>query len=668
MKVLSRHLLVLFGYAFLAVLYTYPTILHFGTRYIGHSGGDVGLTLRDMWYFRHALTQLHVNPLWTDLEYWPHGGNLILTNYCLFNDVQAFFLAPLIGMPATWNFCYLSALALSGYGVYLLLRDWSYASDEAFAAGALFSFCPTAAMQLEHGRGLEVACWTAIPFFFWFLCRAVRDRRARDAFGAALCLTWVWSYNNYYLILCALFIPFFYLFGELRVAVKTSPIILTSSRRVMLRILDGLLAAGFASILCLLSTQGVREFHGHGSATELILHVMPYVSFWCVVGLRLLLSRSFSWEFDRQALSARALYPYLATIGFYAAINLPFIVAVGFFMHSGDFATMSRSWRGGGNPCDPLWLLLPNIFNPMWKEGLAKILSALPFGPPQLATLGLIPVATVAWWWYSTARRDKWTSLWLASLVFSFILVLGPWLKILGVHTYLPLPFYFLHLLPIYSNMPTGQSANVLAAFFLSLLFAAALQQIKRRLPARAAARASLVILALLAFEFAPGARETFALQFPPIMARFQAHPYGAYLPVPLGINFHLIANPGPLGVEWLEPQHQIAIQKPRVGGYLTRVARRVYRITLRDPFIQALFSGQAGGEIESMLNDCARVSRYLRDTRLKYVFVNEALVPAALSQTIRRWPLRQIDQEGPIKLYSVDVCLPPPDSKRKLR
>lgn len=659
-KTLSRHLTALGILTILALLYTFPLLLHFKTHFIGKYGGDVGLPLRDLWYFRHAIKVLGTNPLWTDLEYWPHGGNLMLTNYSLFNDILAYFLMPAVGMPATWNLLFLLSVVLAGYGVFLMLRDWGFESDVAIVSGALFTFCPLFTMQLEWARGLEASCWCAIPFFFWFLSRAVRDGRLWNAFIAALCLTWAWGYNNYHLIICALFLPFFYVAIERPVALNAAPAVPTLKMSSLLRFIDGALILTFLFVLYQLIWRGQREFHGRGSVKELLTHVAPFLLFWALAGLRFLLRKSLSWTFNGKAFRFKALKPYAATAVFWLAINLPLVASSLVFMLSGDYGTMSKPWRGGGNPCDPIWLLAPNLFNPLWKDALGRFLSYLHFGPPLIVSLGLLPLGAALWLW-RFGEKDKWVILWTASLIFSVLMILGPWLKIFRVHTYLPLPFYFLHLLPIYNNMPDGMWFAGPAMFFLALLFASALKQIKRRLSPRFAAKASMIALGLLALEFAPGARDLFSLEFPPIMRRFRELPYGAYLPVPLGINFHVISNPGPMGKEWLGPQHQVAIQKPRMGGFLTRVSRRVYDITMADPFIKALFSGQDGGPIDQALSDCARMSRYFQDARLTYVFVKTDMIPLSLLNAMQGWPMRLIDEEGTMKLYAVDkgFCSP---------
>lgn len=655
MRAAARHAAVLAAFLVLAVLYSWPMPRHLTTHLLGVSGDDAGMSAWGLWHFRYALAKLHSNPFWTDLMYWPYGANLMLTNSMPGNAVPAFFLQPALGLPAAWNLLFLACAALSGWGLYLLLADWGFSAGIAFVCGAVFAFSPSLTLQSEWGRGLEFSCLNALPFYFWALLRAVRDRSLRAAALAGLCLTWAWSYNYYYFVIAALFIPFFYLWLEApaRVELVSRPV--SPSLRAARRALEAGMALAAAWAVYALIAKGQTAWHGGGSARALLAYVAPYLCFWAMLAARLALQLSLRWSFSPSACGAAALRPYAAASGFWLALNLPLVAASLHFMGSGDYATAARAWRGGGDPLDPLWLVIPSVFQPLWRGALHDLLARLPFGQPGAASLGLLPLAGALWFWLK-GPRDRWSSLWLASLAFCGLMCLGPWLKILGVHTYLPLPFYFLHLLPVYDNMSNGAYFLVFVMFFLALVFACFLKEVSARVPQRWACWVPVAAFFLVAFEFAPGSRSLFRIDDRPLLQRLAQRPDGAMLLVPVGAHFPRLAW-STVGRDWLPYSSQIVHRKPIVGGFLFRVARRTYETMSRDPFFQGLVAAQDGAAPGAALTDRALVARWLREMRLRYVLVDQSLVPEPLRKAMARWPLRRIDAEESRILY--EVCEP---------
>ncbi|MDE2237992.1 MAG: hypothetical protein KGK30_08900, partial [Elusimicrobia bacterium] len=452
-------------------------------------------------------------------------------------------------------------------------------------------FCPTVAWQTRCGRGLEFACVDAIPFFFWALSRALRDGKLRDAALAALCLTWVWTCNYYYFLICALLIPLAYV--SLR-----RPVSLGLERRpargLALKALDAALLAALAWAVHAAFWTGQRAFHGRGSARTLLMYLLPYLCLWGLAALRLAAAYSARWRFNREAARWPALKPYAATLGLWLALNLPMVVAVLYLMSTGDYATAPRAWRGGGDPVDPLWLAIPSLYHPFWSGWILRWIKRLPFGKPIWTSLGLTPLAAAAWLWPRRPRGEQWVGLWFAGASVCSVLVLGPWLRLFGVDTYLPLPFYFLHLLPVLNNMANGTNFAIFAALFLALLFAVALTEMMRRLTPRRARWVPAAAFALVALEFAPGRLPNFRLDVPPLIRRFAGRPRGAFLPVPLAEHFPRLMY-GMAGTEWLEMTTQMVDARPRVGGFLPRVSERVYRQAMGDPFFKALLAAQGG-------------------------------------------------------------------------
>ena len=126
-------------------------------------------------------------------------------------------------------------------------------------------------------------------------------------------------------------------------------------------------------------------------------------------------------------------------------------------------------------------------------------------------------------------------------------------------------------------------------------------------------------------------------------------------MPIPVYANFHLIVNPGPLGREFTGKTDQIVHQKPLVGGFLDRVARRTYESMMRDPVFTGLLRAQEGGSFSPFLANRSFMSRYLSRMHLGYVLVETRQAPPVVLEAVKRWPLRLIDEEGALRLYAVE-------------
>ncbi len=646
---LLRHLLALVGYALLTVFFCRPISSHLSTHIIGPCGGESSVGLWSIWHFDYAVKVLHSNPFWTDHQYWPYGANLILHNYSPAAGLLGTLLMSALNIEATYNLLFMSSLVLAGYGVFLLLMDWEVDWKAAFAAGLVFAFSPVMDNELIVGGGLDRMGIHTLPFFVWTFSRAIRDGKLRDAALASLCLTWVWGYQYKYFLFCMMLVPFFFfcLNKPIRLSAPARP--QTPMLRLACRIIE--ILATLALALALRSVWGGQpSFRGSGDFHALATYVAPYLAFWGLLGARLLIRRSFHVEFDWKTINRHSLTPYVSTLGFWTLLNLPMIASVVFFMHSGDYGGPNKPWRGGGGAFNPLPMFLPSLTHPLWGDWMRSLAKMRHLALLDSYSLGLVALAAAAWLWRHP-RKDRWVSLWFAGFVFSFAMTLGPWLKVLSVHTFLPLPFYFIHLLPIFTNLQNGMNFNVFETLFLALLFGASLHEMMRRLPAKAASWAAAAALGLLAFELYPAKRDIYPLAPSPLFHRLAKRPDGALLTIPTGAVFDALDADGNRGLV-PDLREQIAHHKPRVGGFLGRISARTYRTMLKDPYWMGLVAAQSGGEVPPALRDPRLVADYLKKIHVTYIIVDASHTAPTLQRAIAGWKLRQIDEEGPLRLY----------------
>ncbi|OGR90361.1 MAG: hypothetical protein A2V88_18195 [Elusimicrobia bacterium RBG_16_66_12] len=638
----------------MAIATTYPLARRFSTHFPGAQTPEFSINTWNMWHFRYALSAPGSNPLWTDHQYWPYGANLVLTHYTLFNDVAGAFLGRFLGFEATYNLLFLLSIALSGYGVYLISRDHDVEHLIAFVSGALFACSPVLMAHVFGLRGAEYTNFFAVPFFVWALSRTIRERRTVDAVLAALFLTITWCTNYYYFLSCLLLIPLFFFSLRKPLTVRMVRRAENGPSRLLRRTLEAtlVLLAGWviSSVLA-----GQIAFHGTGSFRSLIAYVAPYLAFWAAAALYLALLFRPSLRWNADAFRLGSIAPYAVVLTFWGTLNLPMILSTLYFMNSGDYGAPPDRWRGGGNPVDLASLFLPQYSKTIWGERLASALHCV-FPAPASPALGLIPLLCVLWLW---RRRpdDERVDCWYGGLFFFLILMLGPWLKILGVNTYLPLPFYFLHLLPVFSNMPNGIYFNLMASLFLSLLFGISLRTIKSGASRRLAAWIPAIAFCAVAIESAHVAIPTFKMDFPPLIHRLRDRPDGAVLMLPASGYFHMIRYTDHVGTSFMDNlSAQIVHHKPYVGGNMGRVARRVFDHMSADPFFQDILSAQSGSTPSFRLKDRRLIGRYLKDTRIRYVLVETRETPPALKRALQDWPLRLEDREGNLELYAVNL------------
>lgn len=136
-KWVLHHLIPLALYTVLTLVYTYPVVLNFGSSVAG--GGDAFWFLWQLWWFKHALWDLQISPLVSDLIYYPLTDVPVTWQ----TPVNEFFSIPLqhfVGVVSLYNLLFLASFVLSGYFMYLFLTRFVRRCDLAFFGGAYFCF------------------------------------------------------------------------------------------------------------------------------------------------------------------------------------------------------------------------------------------------------------------------------------------------------------------------------------------------------------------------------------------------------------------------------------------------------------------------------------------------------------------------------------------------
>ncbi len=183
-------LIALAAYVLLSLALTYPLVLHLGTHVPGSEtwAFDEYTFVYNQWWFKYALLDLGTNPLYSDYIWVPVGINFVLYTYTIFNAALSLPLQPYFNLALTSNLIMLFSTAMSGFGVFLLLR---YLLAErrrsgrlspsaywwaAWVGGALYAFAGNRFVYLALGH-YDMVSTEWLPLFALFFLKTLRERR-----------------------------------------------------------------------------------------------------------------------------------------------------------------------------------------------------------------------------------------------------------------------------------------------------------------------------------------------------------------------------------------------------------------------------------------------------------------------------------------------------------
>jgi hypothetical protein len=203
-----QHWLTILGlYTGVAILITFPAILHLNDSLFGvDATGDNGWLAWLLWLFRHSLAS-GTNPAFTNSVYALDAPAQVFVPLLLKELVGAglqFLFSPV----ATYNLLLLSTFVLSGFTMYVLLREFVSNPLAAFVGGFFYDF---SAFHLMHGLGhLDLSSMECLPFWVWRVWLFYRQPTLKNslwlAVGTLLVIFSSFYFTAYFLL------PFGFLF------------------------------------------------------------------------------------------------------------------------------------------------------------------------------------------------------------------------------------------------------------------------------------------------------------------------------------------------------------------------------------------------------------------------------------------------------------------------
>jgi len=195
-KLSSRHWVrwaaVVAGYIALSLLATWPLALHFNTDSPGadHWNGrriffETPTNLWNLWWFRHAVVDLHQSPFDCRHVFYPYGANLWFHSLSPVRGVIGLGMLSVLSLPATQNTILLLDLVAAGVCAYLLARQLGLGHGGAFLAGAIYAFSPGSFGHLYAGNFEQLSTFW-LPAALLLFLRILENLRTRWLDGVAL--------------------------------------------------------------------------------------------------------------------------------------------------------------------------------------------------------------------------------------------------------------------------------------------------------------------------------------------------------------------------------------------------------------------------------------------------------------------------------------------------
>jgi len=629
----------------LALVQTWPLPLHLSTHLTGLPGGDAGVYVWNTWVFRHQLVELGQWPFST-LAVLPLDGdtNLSLHNYTVFADLLSLPLQPILGVVAAFNVVYIINVALSGLGMFLLARRFTGKTAEAWIAGALFACSPF--LVARGASHFSLAAAAPLPFFVYFLDRAWRGLRLRDALAAGVAVAWAAFSDPYYAIYCVMLAAVFVMGHVLVVAPHRA--------RPGTRHGRAIVDLAIAALVCLIV--GVNIVGGGavdvgGLRVTMRTLYTPVLLLTCLVVLRLILTQ-------RPTISWRPLpiWPRLATFGAVSAIAaaillLPELYAMVVLASEGKLSTAPVLWRSSAPGLDLAAFFIPNPNHSLAPGWIKAWLGRQPGGfDENVASISFVGLAAIiAAWKWASFRPSR---LWMVITLGFASLALGPFLEIAGWHTFIPTPWTILRYFPVIGEARMPQRFGVVVMLGFAMIVCAALVALGQRFPAFRR-RILTTAAVLLAIELVPVPRPLFSAAVPDVYRIIAADPRPVrVLELPFGIRDGLSS----LGNFSAASQfYQTHHRKQLLGGYLSRVpgdTKEYYRAL---PFMRALIVYSERRTPTAVQLDRARraVDAFVSNSNLGYVVLDTSRAsPTLRAFAIETLRLTKIAESGPIELY----------------
>jgi hypothetical protein len=512
-----RHLPAVLFFLLIALVWTFPLVLHLGTHLPGPVVGDNTLSLWNFWWMRTARAT-GADFFQTPYLFAPVGEDLTLYTH---TALPAYVGATILrGVPlvAALNLATLAALVLNGFLAYLLAWRLLRNRGAALVAGLVFAGSPYLSAHL-NGHFDLTGIWT-IPLFALVLLQALEGSIMwAIVAGGVLAATAYVAY--YYVVYEAALVAVIVVVRAWRFSVE--PPRRTRSPWLM-RIVVAALVVDVIILAVIVVTGGFDVYVGpiRIRAPDAFNQLQAFwllllVALGLMVNRRIVAAANPSWSWRRQATA-------FATMGIaFAIVAEPLIWRGVRLIAAGQYVSQTYYWRSSPVGIDLLTLVLGNPFHAGFGSAIQDVYQRL--GIDVVESGAWLGVGVIVFVVFAIRRRsaDVVVREWMIVAGVFFVWALGSHVHAAGQNLGFVAPAALIRWIPFAANarMPGRTMAVVYLA--LGIVAAAGVAEWERRL--RYAFLAPLVAVAAILVDFVPAPFPLSEMRCPPLYDIMRTRP-----------------------------------------------------------------------------------------------------------------------------------------------
>jgi hypothetical protein len=592
-------------FAALAIWSTFPLAWHSDAAIPGTGAGDNVSYLWNLWWFQYAWHH-DLSFFQTPMLFAPFGTQLVLHTHTALQAAMAAALLRFVSMVTAHNIVLIAGLAANGLATYALAFHSVRRVLPSLVAGISFAGCAYVQSHLLGHFNLTHV-WV-VPLFALSLLTLVERPAWTRGILVAIAAAAV-TYTDYYLtVYCAVFAALWYGAAAFEAGVTPRP-----ARYSLAAAALAIVIVAAVLIVAAIAWTGGTTFALGSQRISMRSIRNPLTVVWILLGAWMFCMRPFTISIQRRPewSAARHWKPALLALGAYVALMSPIVAGAARLVASGDYVTQRVLWRSGPPGVDALTTLLGHPRHLITGSATQSAYDAFGIGFEQIAWAGLAPLLLL--WRPVRGDREAAFRLWTGIAAVFFVWSLGPFLRVGGVDTALPLPWSVARYVPVLSNARLPGRAFIMVQLAIAMLLALALaRQTNRRL--------LWGIATLVVLESIPAPIPLYTLPRADAVDAYLAAQTGSIVEIPTGLRDGF----GETGrFDHRALVHQTAHARPLAGGFVARLSPRVREGYLRSPFLRGLLSvSEAGG---STMPDGASAAAL----GVRHLVVNRDAVPA---------------------------------------
>ncbi|WP_029215364.1 hypothetical protein [Kallotenue papyrolyticum] len=200
------HIGALSAYLVLSIALTWPLVTRLRSATVAESMAyyaDASQNVWNMWWTHHAVTR-GLNLFWSSWLYFPEGVQMYVQTLSPVTTLPFLPVQAIWGPIAAYNLAVLTAVALTGYCTFLLVRAFVPGAVIPWICGALLTAAPFHMLRVEVAQ-INLLSIQWIPLYLLMLVRLERRGWWRDHLAALAALLLVVLTDWYWLVVCLCF-------------------------------------------------------------------------------------------------------------------------------------------------------------------------------------------------------------------------------------------------------------------------------------------------------------------------------------------------------------------------------------------------------------------------------------------------------------------------------